>query len=115
VGDFEEANPIVDWDYDPEAWQIVNEGGQSLLIGQGRITQPMVVMGRENPEWLNSSATDFVIDFDVNMDPSSGGARVVFRYQDGVGYNALELFPGLIILRRNAPRSLTCWIAAPSV
>lgn len=103
VADFEASEPIAQWDYDPDAWQVVNEGGQVLLVGQGNMTQPAIILGRERPEWLESSASDFVVSFDVNLD-SQASARLVFRYQDGLGYNVLEMFPGLILLRKSGAR-----------
>lgn len=103
MADFEDSNPLADWDFPPEAWQVVNEGGQNILIGQGSLQQPMVILGRETPEWLDSNATDFVLSYTFNLDPQSGGLRVVFRFNDGVGYNVLEVFPGLMFLKRNAP------------
>lgn len=103
VADFEESNPISQWDYDPGAWQVVNEGGQNILIGQGNLQQPAVILGRERPEWIESSAGDVVISFKFNLDPQSAGLRVVFRYQENHGYNVVEVFPGLVFLRRNAP------------
>lgn len=103
MADFEDSDPLADWDFPPDAWQVVNEGGQNILIGQGSLQQPMVILGRETPEWLDSNATDFVLNYTFNLDPQSGGLRVVFRFNEGVGYNVLEIFPGLMFLKRNAP------------
>jgi len=101
VADFESTNPIAEWDYDPATWQVINEDGQKLLIGKGRIDSPMVVMGNGKPEWLESEVSDFIISTDFNLESGSGGARIVFRYADDGSYQAVELFPGLVILRRN--------------
>lgn len=100
VADFEDSDPLAGWDVS-DSWQVANEGGQNLLIGQGTLQEPALLLGREQPEWLQPSASDFVVSFDFNLAPGSGGARLVFRYEDGVGYNVLELFPGLSILRRS--------------
>lgn len=99
--DFEEADVVNGWDFDREAWQVVNEGGQNLLIGHARLNQPIVVLGRENPEWLDPIAADLIIRFNFQLDPGSGGLRVVFHYDQSVGYNVLELFPGIALLRRS--------------
>jgi hypothetical protein len=88
------------WEFDPAAWQVVNEGGDNILIGQGRLNQPLAILGRESPEWVEQSAADLVISYTFNLDPQSAGARLVFRYTPA-GYYALEVFPGLLILRRN--------------
>jgi len=101
IADFEIANPIAEWDYDPATWQVVNEDGQKLLLGRGRIDSPIVVMGNGRPDWLAPEISNFVISTDFNLENGSGGARIVFRYSDDGGYQALELFPGLVILRRN--------------
>lgn len=103
MADFEASGAISEWDFDPEAWQIVNEGGQNILIGRASLSQPMVILGRGTPEWLDSTASDFVVSFNFNLDPETGGARLVFRYQEGIGYNVVEVFPGLLFLKRNAP------------
>ena len=101
VMDFEASDSLATSDYDTTAWQMVSEGGQSLLIGQARLTQPFIVLGRTAPEWVEQGSGDVVISLRVNLDANEG-ARIVFRYRDGVGYNALELVPGRIFLRRNA-------------
>jgi serine/threonine-protein kinase len=99
IVDFETTNPIAEWDYDPATWQVVNEDGQKLLIGRGRITSPMVVVGKGRPDWLRED--NFVISTDFKLESGSGGARIVFRYNENGGYQVVELFPGLVILRRN--------------
>ncbi len=105
VADFEGADALNGWDYDSAAWQVVNEGGEGVLIGQGKLTQPIVVLGREQPEWQAKGSGNLVIGFNINLDKQSGGARVIFRCADlngcQKGYNALEILPGLMILRRN--------------
>ncbi|MCL4255065.1 MAG: SH3 domain-containing protein, partial [Anaerolineae bacterium] len=99
IADFETTNPIAEWDYDPQTWQVVNEDGQKLLLGRGRLSAPMVVVGNGRPEWLGED--NFVISTDFNLENGSGGARIVFRYDEDGGYQTIELFPGLVILRRN--------------
>jgi serine/threonine-protein kinase len=106
VGDFEEQNALANWDYDPAIWQVVSEGGDNILIGQGKLQQPMVILGLGRPEWLEANAADFVISYSVKLDPQAAGARLVFRCNGAAcknGYEVLEVFPGLLSLRRNAP------------
>lgn len=107
VADFEGDTPITGWDYDPNVWQVVTEGGENILIGQGRLNQPLVVLGLEQPEWLNATTQDLVLSFNIRLDPQTGGARVVFRCANSNGcpggYNVLEVYPGLLSLKRNAP------------
>ncbi|MDL1901266.1 hypothetical protein FBR02_10895 [Anaerolineae bacterium CFX9] len=102
IADFEGTNPIGDWDYDPAVWQVFEDGSEHILIGQGRITEPIVVLGGATPAWLDPAVNDMVISFRVNLHPQAAGARLVFRYSS-LGYNVLELFPGLMSLKRNAP------------
>lgn len=105
MADFEETNALNGWDYDPAVWQEVSEGGEGILIGQGKLNQPMVILGREQPEWQANTSGNLVISFNVNLDKQSGGARVIFRCANlngcQNGYNALEILPGLMTLRRN--------------
>ncbi len=107
VADFEETNTLNGWDYDPAVWQVVSEGGEGILIGQGKLEQPLVVLGREQPEWQSAVSSNLVISFSVNLDNQSGGARVIFRCANlngcKDGYMVLEMLPGLMILRRNGP------------
>ncbi len=107
VADFESGSPVNDWDFDPEFWQVVPEGGENVLIGQARMDQPLVILGRGQPEWLESTASDIVISFSFNMASQSGGARMIFRCGGGDGcpggYNVVEVLPGLLSLKRNAP------------
>ncbi|MCB9451304.1 MAG: protein kinase [Anaerolineaceae bacterium] len=109
VADFESGNPVSDWDFDPEFWQVVPEGGENVLIGQARLDQPLVMLGRGQPEWLESTASDIVISFSFNLASQSGGARMIFRCTGGDacpgGYNVVEVLPGLLSLKRNAPTS----------
>jgi serine/threonine protein kinase/uncharacterized protein YraI len=102
LNDFEGENPISQWDFDPSAWQVVDENGEHYLAGRGSLTQLTVVQGRADQPWLDPSVTSLLIDFQVNLDQLAAGARLVFRYTPG-GYDVLELFPGLMILKRNAP------------
>lgn len=107
VADFEETNTLNGWDYDPAVWQVVSESGEGILIGQGKLEQPLVVLGREQPEWQSAVSGNLVISFSVNLDNQSGGARVIFRCANlngcKDGYMVLEILPGLMILRRNGP------------
>lgn len=100
--DFEAPNPISDWDFDTNAWQVESDGGQHYLAGRGSLNQLTVVRGRGEQPWLDASRTDLLIDFQVYLDPLAAGARIVFSYSDA-GYNVLEMFPGLMILKRDAP------------
>lgn len=101
VADFEGDGPTADWNYDPTAWQIIREGGQTTLVGQAQLNQPLIIMGAGSPEWL--AEPDVALNFRFNLDPQGAGARIVFRYDEGVGYNVLEVFPGQMFLKRNAP------------
>jgi serine/threonine-protein kinase len=107
VADFEGQNSLSDWDYDTSAWQVANEGGDNILIGRGKLSQPARILGKVKPEWAEASAGDLVINFNIFLDRQAGGARMIFRCTGDEkctgGYNALEVFPGLISLKRNNP------------
>jgi serine/threonine-protein kinase len=100
VADFQSADALAGWDYDPSVWQLVDEAGESILIGQAALNHPMIILGQESPEWTDESPAGMVISFRFNLDAQAAGARLVFRYSD-TGYYALEVFPGLMVLRRN--------------
>jgi serine/threonine protein kinase len=101
IADFEDPDPIALWDYDPEVWQVVDDAGERVLVGQASLRQPLVVMGQTSPEWLRLGTDGVVISIRFNVGDGSGGGRILFR-QSNVGYYALELLPGLMILRRSA-------------
>ncbi len=106
VADFETPDALTDWDYDSAAWQVVKEGGEGVLIGQGKLSQPIVILGGGQPEWQAASSGNLVVSFNINIDRQSGGARVIFRCANlngcQNGYNVLEILPGLMILKRNS-------------
>lgn len=102
VADFEAERPLDGWEYNADFWQVVNEGGQNLLIGKARTDQPIILLGNDTPEWVDPSTADFVITLNINMEANEG-ARLIFRYNEGLGYNVLDIRPGLMLLKRNAP------------
>jgi serine/threonine-protein kinase len=100
--DFEGANPAAEWDFDPTAWQIITDGSEHYLSGQGSLRQPAIIMGGGFQPWTESQGV--IINFRIFLDPQQVGARVVFNYDESTGqYRALEMFPGLISLKRNSP------------
>jgi serine/threonine protein kinase len=103
IVDFEAADAVIAWDRDPNVWQVVAESGENLLIGQGGLDKPLVILGRspQPPEWLDASAADLVISYRINL-ARSGVSRLIFRYTNA-GYYALEISEGALFLRRNSP------------
>jgi hypothetical protein len=100
--DFETDNPISNWDFDPTVWQVINESGEHYLAGRGSLNQVTVVRGRDVQPWLDPSVTQLLIEFQILLDPLAAGGRLVFHYGQS-GYYVLEMFPGLMILKRDAP------------
>jgi serine/threonine protein kinase len=103
IVDFEAPDAVTNWDLDPNVWQVVPESGENLLIGQGGLDKPLVILGRspQQPEWLDASAGDLVISYRINLSRSSV-SRLIFRYSNA-GYYALEIAEGSAFLRRNSP------------
>jgi serine/threonine-protein kinase len=101
ISDFQTADALSGWAYDSAAWQIVNDAGERILVGQGSLQQPLIVLGEETPDWLTPSQAGLVISTRINLDAQSAGGRIIFRYSNA-GYYALEVFPGLMVLRRSA-------------
>lgn len=99
VADFETNNPLDGWLYNASAWQTVTEGGQTILLGQAGLNDPIMILGNDRPEWLETA--DFVISFRVNLDISAG-TRLLFRFTEGAGYNALDIREGVVFLKRNS-------------
>jgi hypothetical protein len=98
VADFEAQQPLTDWQYDINGWQVIDEGGEHFLVGQADLTQPMVVLGTESPDWIDTP--DLAVSYRFSLDPKAPGARVVFRQSDS-GYNVVEVTPKAITLKRN--------------
>lgn len=103
IVDFEAPDAVTHWDLDSNVWQVVPESGENLLIGQGGLDKPLVVLGRspQPPEWLDASAADLVISYRINLSRSAV-SRLIFRYSHA-GYYALEIAEGSLYLRRNSP------------
>ncbi|MFN8378328.1 MAG: protein kinase [Anaerolineae bacterium] len=101
IEDFQQQDALNEWDLDPSAWQVVSDSGESYLAGQGSLRQPAVVMGRARPAWLNPDVQDLMIRFRFNLDPQAAGMRIVWHYTPQ-SYRVLELYPGLMSLRREA-------------
>ncbi|MEQ8671921.1 MAG: protein kinase [Aggregatilineales bacterium] len=96
--DFSDDSALTDWTYNPDVWRIATQAGETALRGQGRLSEALTILGDGAPEWAENS--DFVMSFDFYMAQGASGLRVVFRYDENTGYNALELFPGLLFLKR---------------
>jgi serine/threonine protein kinase/uncharacterized protein YraI len=102
LNDFESPDALNEWDYDPAAWQVATEGSEHFLVGQGSLRQPAIVMGRGNQPWVD--VNNIIVSFRIYLDPQAVGARLVFQYDpDDANYHVLEMFPGLISLKRNNP------------
>jgi hypothetical protein len=103
VADFQAPDALSNWDYDPSAWQIVNDAGERILVGQASLRQPMVVLGLQTPAWTQPNPAGLVLAMRFNLDAQAAGARLVFQYSQ-TGYYVFEVFPGLMVLRRSAAR-----------
>lgn len=95
---FDDESALTDWTYNSDVWRIATQAGETALRGQGRLSEPLTILGDGAPEWVENG--DFVMSFDFYLTQGSSGLRVVFRYDENTGYNALELFPGLLFLKR---------------
>ncbi|MGQ9910109.1 MAG: protein kinase domain-containing protein [Candidatus Flexifilum sp.] len=99
VADFETADALTHWDFDPTVWQVTAAVDEGVLVGTGGINQPLEVLGNDVPEWVSSDAAELVIRLRVNVARGTI-ARLVFRHSQ-TGYLALELFEGQMLLKRN--------------
>ncbi len=102
VADFEDLDDLRNWEFSPEAWQVVNENNQNILVGSGRTDQLLTLLGQIDPQWTYSSVDNLLISFRVNLgeDPNAG-ARIIFKASP-TGYNAMDILQGSLVLRRNA-------------
>ncbi len=98
VADFEAQQPLDHWQYDTSGWQVIDEGGEHFLVGQADYSQPVVILGAESPDWINTP--DLAISYRFSLDPKAPGARLIFRQSDS-GYNVVEVTPKAITLKRN--------------
>ncbi len=102
---FNQGNALDGWDYDPALWMLRSESGRGMVLegtGTGRSTldSPAIVLAESDADWLHSDNLVIHFSFNIRADSPSAGARVVFRATDESAYNALELLPGTVILRR---------------
>jgi serine/threonine protein kinase len=101
LNDMEGESPLNNWDYNPETWRIVTEGGNRQLQGRAGLANPIEVLGNEVPQWATNDG-DLVISFRTSLISAGSGARLLFAFSDQ-GYYALEVFSGLVGLRRGNP------------
>jgi serine/threonine-protein kinase len=100
LNDFESADALQDWDYDPSVWKILPDSGKSVLIGTGTLKQPLIVLGKKAPEW--QTTTDLLVSMRVNLDQAESISRIIVRYSDK-GYYVLEMLAGgLLTVSRGA-------------
>ncbi|NWF70715.1 MAG: protein kinase [Chloroflexi bacterium] len=93
---------LQDWgDYNNNVWRVEVDGGDGYLVGDGRASQPITVLGAQQPEWLQTP--DFTLSFRLYMEHSSSGVRIVFRsapLQGGEsGFEALEIYSNSFIYK----------------
>ncbi len=97
----ESDQALAGWDYNPELWRIVTEGGNRHLQGRAGLANPIEVLGNEVPQWMTNDG-DLAISLRLSLLEPTSGARILFSFSDQ-GYYALEVFSGTVSLRRGAP------------
>ncbi len=100
INDFEGKDPLASWDYNPEYWRIITEGGNQQLQGRSGLNNVIEVLGNEVPQWQTNDG-DLAISLRMRLTEPTSGGRILFQFSDQ-GYYALEVFSGLISLRRGA-------------
>jgi hypothetical protein len=101
VDDFESADALTGWDYDPAYWRLQTDSGSASLVGSGGQKYPAVVLAKNSPEWMDPGAQNILLSVRINLDNQASGGRVIFRYTES-GYYALEMLPGLLAIKRGA-------------
>ncbi|MCB9436607.1 MAG: serine/threonine protein kinase [Anaerolineales bacterium] len=102
LADMESSDALDGWLYDTSRWQLVNEGGNQALYGTSGLTNSLVIVGEDVPEWVESSATDLIIRYKFNLFSDATGTRVIFRFSDQ-GYYVLDARANLLTLKRGDP------------
>src|SRR5690606_38837212 len=69
--DFEDLSVLDSWDFDPAGWQVVNEGLSNVLLATRDLRYPLRIAGLGQPEWADSSVTDLLINYRVNLGTSA--------------------------------------------
>ncbi|NJL94230.1 MAG: hypothetical protein HC915_11145, partial [Anaerolineae bacterium] len=100
VADMEGDNPIKDWEYLPEQWQVRTDGGNTALYGTTGFDSSLTVLGRQVPEWVQPGQDDLLISFRVNLLEGNSLGRFIFKFQPNSGYYVLEVLSGRAILKR---------------
>ncbi|GEM_PF-2340085 len=100
LNDMEGDDPLAGWDYNPENWRIVTEGGNRQLQGRSGLANPIEVLGNEVPEWTHNDG-DLVISYRLNLLTTNSVARTLFSFSDQ-GYYALEILSGFASVRRGS-------------
>lgn len=103
VNTFEGDNPLAGWSGSQALWKLVDDPEQGqVLEGIGArntgLNAPLVILGQEEPEWLDK--TDLVIRFSFYVDSGGdlSGARIFYRVSSD-GYYVIEFFPGTVTFK----------------
>jgi serine/threonine-protein kinase len=101
VTDMEASDSLKNWDFDPTAWQLLPDSGNTSLVGSGGVSKLAVVLSKANPgaEWNDPAVRALVISVSMSLDSQGSFGRIIFRQSD-TGYYALNIAPGLLLLSR---------------
>jgi len=105
---FDDSDALAGWFYDSLLWRVTNAFEESsVLVGRSRagslLDAPLLILGELEPAWLTTNDYVLRVDFNIQSNSPSVGARLIFRASDE-GYYALEFFRGTAALRRgNSP------------
>ena len=101
VNDMEATDSLKYWDYDPTAWQLLPDSGNTSLVGSGGQAKLALVLSKASPapQWDDPAIKSLVISTSINLDSQGSFGRIIFRQSDS-GYYALNFAPGLMLLSR---------------
>lgn len=102
LADMESNTALEGWLYDTSRWNLVNEGGNQALYGTSGLTNSLVIVGSEVPEWAETSSADVIIRYKFNLFSDATGTRLIFRFSDQ-GYYVLDARANLLTLKRGDP------------
>lgn len=105
VADMEGENPLANWEYLPDQWQVRTDGGNTGLFGMTGFDSSMTMLGRDVPEWVKPGSENLLLNFRVNLLDANSGGRFIFKFTPQNGYYALEMLSGMVSLRRGEPNT----------
>ncbi|MBN1284701.1 MAG: serine/threonine protein kinase [Anaerolineae bacterium] len=102
--DLSETDPLAGWQYEPEAWWVMQpNGGDAFLSAAGGPENLAVVLGDIYPVWEAYKRTGLLVGMRFRLPSSSVMGRILLLDTDGTGYGIRLVDEGMTLRRLSLP------------